>query len=227
MLPTVRSRVRKVALRVPAVEVVADLLQRRHGIDKELATECAREAQSHIGMASRLAVSAEARERRAKTLEAASSITDLGTALAAAELWLELAKSDAGAMTEELDAAERAKLLKGYGLEPDAEIPKGLRPQLKRLEEAQKRRATRSLRDGLDRVFVDLLSLYRDVLTLQLASGANLINLSRKATVEAMAKRSNAAATIAKIDALTEARERIAGNVRDILALEALATELI
>lgn len=227
MLPTVRSRVRKIALRVPPIEVVAQLLVKRHGIAEALARDCAREAQSHIGMASRLAVSTEARERRRKTLEAAAAVKDLGSALDAASLWLEIAKNDANAMTEERDAAERDKLLRGYGLGSEDEIPKGLRPQLKRLEESQKRRATRSLRDGLDRIFVDLLSLYRDVLTVQLQTKTELVNERFGEQIARLAARSAPPATMAKLDALNLARERIAGNVRDILALEALATELI
>ena len=46
------------------------------------------------------------------------------------------------------------------------------------LEDDQKRRATRSLRDGIDRILVDLLSLYRDVLLLQLGVGHDLVNES-------------------------------------------------
>ncbi len=86
-----------------------------------------------------------------------------GAVLAAAQL-LELAGDDAKAITEERDAEERDGALRSLGIEPGGTVPPALRAQLKQLDDDQKRRATRSLRDGIDRILVDLLSLYRDVL---------------------------------------------------------------
>ena len=68
--------------------------------------------------------------------------------------------------------------LRSLGVEPGGTIPPALRAQLKTLEEDQKRRATRSLRDGIDRIMVDLLSLYRDILLLQLGADVEPINLA-------------------------------------------------
>ena len=62
LIPTIRSRVRTVRLRVPSVDEVASLLERRDGVDAATATRAAREAQSHIGMAHRLATNAQARQ---------------------------------------------------------------------------------------------------------------------------------------------------------------------
>ncbi|RMI04777.1 DNA polymerase III subunit delta', partial [Cellulomonas triticagri] len=61
VLVTLRSRSRSVALRVPPVEAVADLLVRRDGIDPAVALVAARAAQSHVGVARRLARDPEAR----------------------------------------------------------------------------------------------------------------------------------------------------------------------
>src|SRR3954462_2190075 len=63
LLPTIRSRVRTVRLRVPGVSDVAELIRRRDGVDAETAERAARHAQSHIGMAHRLATHEEARSR--------------------------------------------------------------------------------------------------------------------------------------------------------------------
>ncbi|WP_188037789.1 DNA polymerase III subunit delta', partial [Actinotalea sp. JY-7885] len=52
---TIRSRCRGVALRVPPVDDVAALLVERDGADREVARMAARAAQSHIGLARRLA----------------------------------------------------------------------------------------------------------------------------------------------------------------------------
>ena len=70
-----------------------------------------------------------------------------------------------------------------------ATIPPGLRAQLKALEEDQKRRATRSLRDGIDRILVDLLSLYRDILMLQLGVEIEPVNLAIYSELAAAAAR--------------------------------------
>jgi DNA polymerase-3 subunit delta' len=222
LLPTVRSRVRTVRLRVPDVDEVADLISRRDGVSLPEATRAAREAQSHIGMAHRLATNAEARERRARTLELALGIRSVsGAVLAAAEL-LAVAGDDAKAITEERDAEERASALRSLGIEPGGTVPPSLRAQLKNLEEDQKRRATRSLRDGLDRILVDLLSLYRDILLLQLGVGSDPVNLAIYGELESAARATTAAGTLATLDAITEARTRIEGNVAPALALEAM-----
>ena len=222
LIPTIRSRVRTVQLRVPAVADVAELIHRRDGVDLETATRAAREAQSHIGMAHRLATNADARERRARTIEVALGIRSVSGAVLAAASLLQLATDDAKAITEERDAEERESALRSLGIEPGGTIPPALRVQLKNLEEDQKRRATRSLRDGIDRILVDLLSLYRDVLLIQLGVGTDLINLSIEKDLMRASEAATAQQTLATMDAIATARKRIAGNVAPALALEAM-----
>ncbi|MCU1534652.1 MAG: polymerase subunit delta [Glaciihabitans sp.] len=222
LIPTIRSRVRTVRLRVPAVEEVAELIERRDGVDRQTAERAAREAQSHIGMAHRLATNDEARARREETLQIALGIGGVSDAVRAAARLLEIAGDDAKAITEERDAEERESALRSLGIEPGGTIPPALRSQLKTLEEDQKRRATRSLRDGIDRILVDLLSLYRDVLLLQLGAVTESINLSIHADLLRAAERSAAPETLATMDAIGTARRRIDGNVSPALALEAM-----
>jgi DNA polymerase-3 subunit delta' len=227
LIPTIRSRVRTVRLRVPAVEEVAELISRRDGVDLPTAIRAAREAQSHIGMAHRLATNAEARDRRQKTLETALDIRSVSDAVIAAATLLELAGADAKAITEERDAEEREATLRSLGIAPGGTIPPALRGQLKSLEEDQKRRATRSLRDGIDRILVDLLSLYRDVLLQQLGSPLEPINLSIHSRLLAAAEATTPAATLATMDAIATARRRIDGNVAPALALEAMLISVV
>ena len=222
LIPTIRSRVRSVRLRVPSVVEVAELIVRRDGVDLPTATRAARESQSHIGMAHRLATNDEARERRERTLQIALDIRTVGDAVRAAAVLLELAGDDAKAITEERDAEEREGALRSLGVEPGGTIPPALRAQLKNLEEDQKRRATRSLRDGLDRILVDLLSLYRDILLIQLNATIEPINLSINSQLVAASQRSTSAVTLATMDAIATARRRIDGNVSPALALEAM-----
>lgn len=64
VLVTIRSRCRSVALRLPPASDVAALLVKRDGVDPALAEQAARAAQSHVGIARRLARDPAARERR-------------------------------------------------------------------------------------------------------------------------------------------------------------------
>jgi DNA polymerase-3 subunit delta' len=227
LLPTIRSRVRTVRLRVPTVRDVAELIQRRDGVDAETAERAARHAQSHIGMAHRLATHEEARRRREQTLELALGIRSVSDAVLAAATLLDIAGADAKAITEERDAEEREHALRSLGIEPGGTIPPALRGQLRQLEEDQKRRATRSLRDGIDRILVDLLSLYRDVMMLQLGSGSELVNVELRRELDALSTHTTPAATLAAMDAVATARERIDGNVAPALALEAMLTTIL
>jgi DNA polymerase-3 subunit delta' len=226
MLATIRSRVRRVALKQPSTETVADLLVARDGIERSLAMQVAAEAQGHIGMALRLATSSDARARRKETLVSAMQIDSIPKAMATAERWLELAKKDAEAITQERDDQERADLLSTLGIPEGGTIPPGLRADIKALEEAQKRRATRSLRDGIDRILVDLMSLYRDVLTIQLSAESELVNQDLKSQLEEMASSTRSTETISKLEAMALARVRIGANVRDLMVLESLAIQL-
>ncbi|MGX5680863.1 DNA polymerase III subunit delta' [Schumannella luteola] len=222
LLPTIRSRVRTVRLRVPEVSEVADLLVRRDGVDPAIAERAAREAQSHIGMAHRLATNSEALLRRERTLEIALGIRSVPDAVLAAAALLDVAKADAEALTQERDAEERDAALRSLGVEPGGTIPAALRVQLKNLEEDQKRRATRSLRDGIDRIMVDLLSLYRDILLVQLGVPGDLVNVQIADRIRQAAATCEAAGTLATMDAITVARRRIDANVAPALALEAM-----
>ena len=226
MLPTIRSRVRRIALKTPAVEEVAELLVERDGIDRSLAIKVAAEAQSHIGMARRLATSADARGRRRDTLMAALAIDSISTAIFTSERWLELARRDADALTAERDAEERAELLRVMGIEDSSKLPPYARADVKALEDSQKRRATRSLRDGIDRILVDLLSLYRDVLMLQLDAQVALVNEDLRTQLLDIANRSTSQQSLFKLAQIELARIRISANVKDQMVMDALAVNL-
>lgn len=227
LLPTIRSRTRNVVLRLPSAEEVAQLLIQRDGVDQELAINSARQAQNHVGMARRLATSQEARARRSETLRELSSITNLSKAMIAAEHLLSVAKRDAQALSEERDGSERENLMKAYGLSKDDKLPPNLRAEFKALEENQKRRGTRALRDGIDRIFTDAESFYRDVMSLQLGTGSELINPEFETELVSRANAGLVSQTIEILDAITQARQRLAANVRDLLVLEALCTRFI
>ncbi|HYI34243.1 MAG TPA: DNA polymerase III subunit delta' [Glaciibacter sp.] len=227
LLPTIRSRVRTVRLRVPSVEDVAALLVSRDGVPPDIAERAAREAQSHIGMARRLATSSEARTRRDETMKTALGIRSVSAAVNAAARMISIAGDDAKAITELRDAEERAGVLHSLGIEEGQAVPMRLRSQLKDMEDDQKRRAKRSLNDGIDRILVDLTSLYRDIMMVQLGRDESVINRELLPQLRTSAASSTPAATLATMDAIATARQRIEGNVAPALALEAMLVSAI
>jgi DNA polymerase-3 subunit delta' len=143
-------------------------------------------------------------------------------AVLAAEQLVAIATEDAKAFTAEREEEERTSALRSLGVEPGGPVPVALRASLKALEEDQKRRATRSVRDGIDRVLVDLMSLHRDVLLLQLGAGLELVNEAIRGELEVVARERSAELSLEALDAIALARRRIEGNTPPVLALEAM-----
>jgi DNA polymerase III subunit delta' len=227
LLPTIRSRVRNINLRLPSIDEVTRILVERDGVDPAVARRSAIEAQNHVGMARRLAMSPDARSRRSETLRVLMSISNLSGAMVAAEKLLGVAKRDAESIALESDATEKESLMKAYGLDVGERVPPNLRSAFKDLEDNQKRKATRALRDGIDRIFTDMESVYRDVLSLQLGANTQLINEEISEDLAARAVGCASADSIAVLDAIALSRKRLGSNVRDLLVLESLCTKLI
>jgi DNA polymerase-3 subunit delta' len=227
LIPTIRSRVRSVRLRVPSIADVAELIQTRDGVDAATAERAARHSQSHIGMAHRLATNSEAAERREETVRLALGIQTVRDAVLAAARLVEIATDDAKALTEERDSEELVQMRRSMGIAEGDAVPAQLRSQVKTMEEQQKRRATRSLRDGLDRILVDLLSVYRDVFRLQVGVAEDLVNSEFGDLLSAAAQARTAADTVATMEAIATARARIDSNVAPALAMEALLIQSV
>lgn len=236
LLPTIRSRTRSVRLITPSVEDVARLLIDRDGADEAAAIRAARLAQSHIGMARRLASDPDAMDRRTRTITAALSVNSLGDAMAVAASFVSIAQADADALTEMLDAREREDAMRNLGLTPGSPIPPKLRSQMKALEEDQERRRKRSLRDGIDRILTDLLSLYRDVLLVSLGAmnpdetqpnTAQLVNTESATAIQELAERWAPEQALAAVSAVEEARLRLGRAITPGLVLEAMFARVV
>ncbi|WP_137122298.1 DNA polymerase III subunit delta' [Segeticoccus rhizosphaerae] len=224
---TIRSRSRHVRLRTPPVEAVADLLVRRDGIDRPMALYAARAAQSHVGLARRLARDDGARIRRRDVLVLASRIRSVGDAVNAAADLASIATEESNASSAERDMAERSRLMEQLGADPSARTqPPHVRSQLNALEKEQKTRATRFGRDVIDRSLIDLLSIYRDALILHTGAPVGLVNADQSEQVQQLAATLGPEALLGAMDAIGLARERIAANVPPLLALEAMAISL-
>jgi DNA polymerase-3 subunit delta' len=222
LLPTIRSRVRTVRLHEPEVDDVARLIVQRTGADPAVAAQSARHAQRHIGMAQRLATDADARARRDDTLRAVLAVRGIGDAVEAATRIVQAAGDDAKAITVERDEAERSDLLRTVGVAEGAAVPPAVRAQLNALADEQKRRATRSLRDGIDRVLTDLQSMFRDVVMLQYGRSDDLINVELESDLRALADAWPPTRTLLVLDEIALTRRNVERNAAPALALESL-----
>jgi DNA polymerase-3 subunit delta' len=228
VLVTIRSRCRHVGLRTPPPQAVADLLVQRDGVDPQMATFAARAAQSHIGMARRLATDEQARIRRRDVLAVPLQLHGVGESVMLAAALLDTAKAEAEAGTSQRDEAERTDLLRALGADPSARTqPPHVRSQLTALAKEQKRRATRFVGDMLDRSLLDLLSLYRDVLALHADPEAELINAEIRPDVQRLVSSLSPARALRCTDVIRDARERIGTtNATPLLVLEAMTLRL-
>ncbi|GAA2984080.1 DNA polymerase-3 subunit delta' [Microbacterium terrae] len=222
LLPTIRSRVRTLRLREPEIDDVARLITQRTGVDAATAEQSARHAQRHIGMAQRLATDAAARARRDDMLRAVLAVRGVGGAVEVAGRIVQAATDDAKALTAERDEAERTGLLRTLGIVEGAAVPPAVRSQLSALEDDQKRRATRSLRDGIDRVLTDLESMYRDVVMLQYGRDTDLINRELEPDLRALAAAWTPERTLVVLEAISLTRDNVEQNAAPALALESM-----
>ncbi len=133
-----------------------------------------------------------------------------------------LATDDAKALTATRDEEERRNLLRMLGVAEGAAVPPSVRGQVNALEDDQKRRATRSLRDGIDRVLTDLQSLFRDVVMLQFGRDTDLVNSERIDDLRALAAEWSTARTLGVLDRISDTRRNLEQNAAPLLALESL-----
>lgn len=222
LLPTIRSRVRTIRLAEPDVADVASLIVARTGVSAEVAEQSARHAQRHIGMAQRLATDEPSRKRREDTLRSVLRARSVADVVEVAGAIVAAATEDAKALTAERDATERSELLRMVGVSDGAAIPRAVRTQVTALEEEQKKRATRSVRDGIDRVLTDMQSLFRDVILVQFGQTDGMINRELGDDIAFVAKAWSPQRTLAVVDAIAATRDAIEQNAAPILALESL-----
>jgi DNA polymerase III subunit delta' len=227
LLPTIRSRCRLAMLRIPPYDAVARHLA-AEGIEESVAQFAARAAQGHIGRARRLANDAEAARHRREVLELPLNVARIGDCFASAARLVDAAKAEAAAVSEALDAVEKAKLRESMGDTGvrGAAKPRGVAGAISELEKRQRSRSTRTQRDALDRALVDLAAFYRDVLVVQLGADVDLVNLDLEPEMADVAAVTSPESTLRRIEAVLAAREAIGANVAPLLAVEAMALSL-
>lgn len=231
-VPTIRSRCRLLVLRTPPTAAVAQVLERRHGVDADIAAFAARASQGHIGRARALATQEEVRSRRHQVLAVPLQLTGLGPSVAAAASLVELAAAEARVATANLDAAEKAELEHAYGVAGSGGRGGGrgrsrqLQVVQKELDDQQKVRAKRLQRDSLDRALLDLVAFYRDVLVVALGTAAELVNEELRDDIARLAAATPPQQVLRQVDAILACREAIETNVAPLLAVEAMTISL-
>jgi len=227
VLPTIRSRTRLVVLATPSVADVTDFLVRTEGIGVETASYAARASQGHIGRARALARDEDTRRRRREVVAIPARLSSLGACMAAAADLNDLAKEEAEVLTSEHDQREKSDLDRAYGVVERGRRPREYAPALREMEKSQKTRAKRRVLDVVDRGLMDLVSVYRDVLTLQLGADSELVNEELRGDVVALVNASSPEQTLRRIEAIFEAREQMLEfNVPPLLALESMMVAL-
>ena len=234
VVATIRSRCRLLNLATPSVAAVSRLLETRDGIDPEKAAYAARASQGHIGRARMLARDETVRNRRWDVLRIPGQLKTLGACLTAAERLVAACAAEAGEATKAIDAREHTALgealgvgTQGSGPGRSAARPRQAQAALRDLEDQQKARVKRLQRDALDRALTELTAYYRDVLAVQLDTGADLVNPELTDELTSEARGSTPEATLRRIDAILQCREALETNVAPLLAVEAMLVGLV
>lgn len=227
VLPTIRSRTRHLQLRTPSTGDVSEVLIRRDGISPGMAEFAARVSQGHIGRARHLANDENIRSRRNTIMNLPFTLTSLSASFAAAATLVELATQEANSQSEARSEKESHELGQAWGQGATGRgMATGGARALKELEKEQKSRATRMVRDSLDGALLDLATLYRDIMMVQTASTASLLNKEFKEKIIMMAERSRPEKIVEKLNAIMQARTSLSYNAAPLLTIEALMCAL-
>jgi DNA polymerase-3 subunit delta' len=228
VLPTIRSRTRLVVLATPSTGEVAGFLMRADGVEESTAWYAARASQGHIGRARALARDEDTRRRRTSVVGLPARLATVGAGVYAAAELHDLAREEADAITAEVDEREKAELAQAFGVVERGRRPREYAPALRELERSQKTRAKRRVLDVVDRGLMDLVSVYRDVLSVQLGGQVDLVNADIRSDIDTIAGNSAPTDQLRRIDAIFEAREQMLEfNVPPLLALESMMMALL
>ena len=154
-------------------------------------------------------------------------LTSLGACMRAAANLADVAREEADRITGELDAREKVDLDTSYGVVERGRRPREYAPALAAMEKGQKTRAKRRILDAVDRGLMDLVSVYRDAVTLGTGAGTGLVNEEMRHDLERLVRVTTPESNLRRIDAIFAAREQMLEfNVPVMLALESMMVAL-
>ena len=221
---TIRSRCRQVVLSTPSLELIAQQLSNRFGIDETMAKFAARAAQGHIGRARALAIDEAVRIRRNEILDMPTRISSVVSCFEMAAAIVANANADTESIVEPLDTQDEQNIRTAYGdgVEGFKGVERQIKSAVKALEKRAKDRRRRVLSDQYDRVLLDLTGFYRDVLVIQSGAQTELINEEIRSKIEKVANSSTSSETLKRIDAIRETRDNLLANVNPVSAFESM-----
>jgi DNA polymerase-3 subunit delta' len=151
----------------------------------------------------------------------------LAAAFQAAQTLIDLATDEASTSSESRDEKEIEKLQEAYGKGATGRgMATGAAKAVKELEKEQKSRATRMVRDLIDRALLDLATFYRDVMMVQCGNPESIINSDMREQIKEYAGSSPSASIVNKIDTTMAARQNLALNAAPLVTCEALMCQL-
>lgn len=222
---TLRSRCRHLYIPTPPKSEVARLLQ-AEGIPPADAELAAAASAGHIGRARHLARSTEAQRRRAEVLNLAALIYRGDLAFRETASLVKTIEDEAKHALEPEEAKELEKLSAVLGVgargKGTAKALRGVAGTMKELEETQKKRRTRFLRDSLDLALIDLAGLYRDALMVASGASVDLVHPDFAELSERLAGQNSPRALVECIEAINLCREAFGRNVRPVVAMDAM-----
>jgi len=200
------------------------------GVDETLAAFAARASQGHVGRARALATDEMTRERRQQYLRSPMNLRDLPSCVAVAGEVFEAVSAVADSRADRLDEEEDHLLKSRYYAEGVTRLTGALKrshdAEAKELAKEQKRRRKRLVVDEVDRAIVDLIGLFRDVLTVQMQARVELINGEMRAQIEQMAAGSTQEDSVRRMDALEHERVVLFAGGSPRVVLEAVMVQI-
>jgi DNA polymerase-3 subunit delta' len=227
VLATIRSRCRSIALATPTTAEVARFLVERDGISESVAAFAARASQGHIGRARALARDEKARNRRREVVRLPGGLTSLGACMNAAANLIDIAQEETASLTEQSNARDLADLEAVFGDDRKSRSSRSYKASLRELQHSQRQREKRRVMDVIDRGLMDIMSVYRDVISVQTRAEGALVNEEARDMVTDLARRSSPESNIRRIDAVLFTRNQMMEfNATPILALESMMVSL-
>ena len=151
----------------------------------------------------------------------------LAAAFQAAQTLVDLATTEANASSDERDEKEVDKLQEAYGKGATGRgMATGGAKAVKELENEQKSRSTRMVRDSIDGALLDIATFYRDVMMVQSGKMDSMINTDMREQIESYAANTPSHSTINKINAIMDARTNLSHNAAALVTCEALMCQL-
>lgn len=235
---TLRSRCRHVYVPTPTNAHVVDALRMSHPeLTVEQAEWAGTIANGHIGRAMGLATDEGTREWRSRALDLVEAVFDPANAYLRTRELSAHAEKESKRRNEPKEEKELEQLTNALGLGAKGKgaqaATRGSAGVIKELEENQKRRRKRTEFDLVDIALMDMVGLLRDALLVSsgipavgggtgVGSGPVPINPDRRRTAAELARRVSAEGLVACIDAVMDAREAMARNVRPAVALDGM-----